>query len=139
MESLQTNYKLTFDVRTSYLFARIEAPSIDRETSLGYLSEIALKCADLRMKKLLIDRRIPEVLGKEHTGSVLAEYVRLSAGMVIALVNKRADINEPLDHFVGKLPSSGASFKVFDTIKAAEKWLVAQPIPDPFGPDARAK
>ena len=132
MESLQLNYKLTFDVRPAYLYARIEAPAIDRETSFGYLSDIALKCADLRMKKLLIDRRIPEVLGKEHAESVLAEYVRLSSGMVIALVNKRAALNEPLEYFVGQLPSSDASFKVFDTIKAAEKWLVAQPIPDPF-------
>ncbi|MEQ1923791.1 MAG: hypothetical protein ABL952_14895, partial [Pyrinomonadaceae bacterium] len=108
-------------------------PAIDRETSLEYLSEIALKCGELRIKKLLIDRRIPEVLGPEHTESILGDYVRLSKGMVIAFVNKTAELDPPLQHFVGKLNSQGAAFQVFNDVKAAEKWLVAHPIPDPFG------
>lgn len=133
MSNIQPNYKLTFEVRDAYVYARIEAPAIDRTTSLEYLSEISLKCADLRMKKLLLERDIPVILDDSGMDSIIGEYIRLSTGVTIALVNRYADLNGSTEYIIERLNARGAHFKYFDNVDAAEKWLVAQPIPDPLG------
>lgn len=132
VEIVQPNFKLFFEARPAYLFARIEASAIDRETSLEYLSEVSLKCADLRMKKLLIERNIPVILDDPGMDAILGEYLRLSSGVTIALVNQYVDLNSSTEYIAGKLNAGGARFKHFDNVNAAEKWLLAQPPHDPF-------
>ncbi len=132
MEIANSNYKLTFEVRPGYLYARIEAPAIDRETSLEYLTQIALKCGSLRMKKLLIDRDIPAILDDAGLTSVLADYVRLSSGMTIAFVNQHADLDIAMQNAIRTIPGRAVQFNYFTDVKAAEDWLLAQSIPDLF-------
>lgn len=125
-------YRLTFDVRKGYLYARVEATAIDRQTSLEYLSEISLKCADLRMKRLLLERDIPVILDDSGMDSIIGEYIRLSAGVTIAMVNRFTKLNTSTEYIIQQLNARGAHFKYFDNVREAEEWLVAQPITDLF-------
>lgn len=132
MEIVQPNYKLTFEVHPEHLFARVEASAIDRSTSLEYLSEVSLKCADERRRKLLLERDIPVILDEPVMDSIVEEYIRLCTGVTIALVNRYADLNSSTEYIIEHLNTRGVNFKYFDNVKAAEEWLLSQSIPDLF-------
>src|SRR5437667_2156919 len=83
-------YELTFEKRPDYLYARIKAPALDRATALDYLGEIADRCAATRCKRLLVDRNIPAATTDADAVLAIKDYVRMSAGLRVAFVNRRS-------------------------------------------------
>ena len=121
---LTHNYELTFEKRPGYLYACIKAPTLDRNLSLEYFAEIALKCADLRVKRLLIERDIPFILDEANINDIFMQYVRMSQGMTIAFVNRHDSVANPLEKVVDLVNARGASLSVFSNVEHAEEWLL---------------
>ena len=111
-------FELTFDNRREYLYARVTAPDINDVTALEYLAEIADKCAAVRCKRILIDRRIPATV----TYEVIKRFVRMSRGLKIAIVNQRCPLT--LKRFLEQGAKEGAKASCFTSVRDAEKWLL---------------
>ena len=117
-------YELTFEKRPGYLYACIKAQTLDRNLSLEYFSEIALKCAEFRTKSLLIERDIPFILDEANINEIFMQYVRMSQGMTVAFVNKHGFVTEALEKVVDNVNTRGGSIRVFTNVDDAEQWLV---------------
>ena len=62
MNDPTTPYQLTFEEREGYLYERVSAATIDEETAMSYLREVAAKCRQLGYDRLLVERDIPVML-----------------------------------------------------------------------------
>lgn len=123
MESAEP-YKLSFEERPDYLYARIEAESIDRTTALSYLSEVARYCARIDAKRLLIHRDIPVMLPDADLFNTTTDFLEMVRGTRAAFVNPYQDLTEALDFAMVVGLNRGADYKLFNSIEDAEKWLL---------------
>ncbi len=121
MERPSKVYDLTFDERPEYLHARIAAQAMDRQTALDYLSEISLKCASVRCKRMLLERDIPALTPDEELFISMKDLVEMSTGIQIAFVNRHVPSDEALKHMADF--HYGAEFKYFNELAEAELWL----------------
>jgi hypothetical protein len=117
-------YNIEFQVRPGYLYARVQAPVIKREIAYSYLAEIVTKCADLRVKKLVLERDIPAVLDDEEMFAAMDDLVRMSKGMRVALVNRHISVSRALERIVNLGVGKGADYGYFTDPQDAEKWLL---------------
>jgi hypothetical protein len=118
-------YHLTFDRRQEYLYARIAAPAIDRTVALDYFAEVAHECANVRCKKLLIERDIPSVLPEDLMLKTMKEYVRMSEGVKVAFVNPHQTIDQGIQFMIKHGVDFGGDFKYFSNADDAHSWLLA--------------
>ncbi len=117
-------YQIEYGDRKGYLYAKITAPSIDRQMALAYLAEIVIRSAELRQKKLLLDRDIPAVMDESDMFAAVNELVRMGGGMRIALVNRHIPLAEALEFAMNYGRKIGADFKYFNDLIDAERWLL---------------
>ena len=113
---------LTFDERPEYLHARIAAQALDRELALDYLSEISLKCGSTRCKQILLEREMAEMMTDDDLFASMKDFVEMSAGIRIALVNPHVSVEDALKHL--KEFNHGADFKYFNDAAEAKRWLL---------------
>src|SRR5687768_11630150 len=117
-------YKLTFDNREGYLQATVQAKTIDRETALDYLSEMANKCRQLEYDRLLVVRDIPSMVDLGSLFSIAENFPDLMQGIKVAVVNPFAEIRKDMDLAVLMATNRGAQFTVHNSIPEAENWLL---------------
>ncbi len=55
-------YELIFEERADYLYACVKAETINEESALSYLREVAERCALLESTHLMLYRDIPTML-----------------------------------------------------------------------------
>ena len=115
-------YELTFEESPEYLHARIAAQAMDRQTALDYLSEISLKCASTRCKRMLLERDIPALTPDEELFVSMKDLVEMSAGIRIAFVNRHLPVDEAMKHVADY--HYGADFKYFNDVADAQHWLL---------------
>jgi hypothetical protein len=113
--------ELTFEDLPDYLHARISAEIPNRNTALDYFSEISMKCANIRCKKMLLERDIPSMVVDEDLFSTMKDLVEMSSGIRIAFVNRHIPTDEALLKF-GEF-DGGADFRYFNNISDAQDWL----------------
>jgi hypothetical protein len=113
---------LTFDERPDYLYARIAAKDLDRKTALDYLSEISLKCARTRCKRMLLEREMSEIMADEHLFASIKDLVEMSGGIRIAFVNRHVPTEEARKRL--SKWKAGADFKYFNDAEEAHRWLL---------------
>jgi len=123
-ETPERPYELTFEVRPEYLHARIAARKIDRTTALDCLAEIAVKCAQTRRKKVLLERDIDTMMASRELFETTEDFVRMDHGLRIALVNPHPSIEEELRNIVDYASSIGGQFEYFDSAADANRWLL---------------
>jgi len=123
MES-EKPYKLSFEQRENYLYARVEAETIDRPTALEYLSEVARQCARLDAKRLLLDRDIPVMLPDAELFNTTTDFLEMIRGTRAAFVNPYQDLTDAFDFAMVVGLNRGADYRRFDNTEAAEKWLL---------------
>lgn len=122
---LNAPYELQFERRKGYVYARISAPSIDRSTALDYLSEIADECANVKCKRLMIERDIPSMMSDGELYNTMDDFVRLSSGLRIAFVNPHRSLNDAMRKIIRYGAGKGADIEYFDSVDEAEKWLTS--------------
>lgn len=119
-------YRLTFEHRPSYLYAYVQGEEDSYEISAMYWREIADECRANKCTKVLI---VEDIVAS----GTMADAYQLSSelpqmgyiGIKVAFVDKYVE-QEDLNQF-GELVAinRGINGKIFNDIKAAEKWLLA--------------
>jgi hypothetical protein len=122
-------YKVHVEDRGNYAYARISAPTITRSMALMYLGEIVYACAEMRQKRLLLDRDIPDVMPDNDMLDVMKEFVRMGSGMRVALVNKHVPITDSLRRAMSVGAEKGADFNYFSDLEEAKQWLMREMLP----------
>src|SRR5688572_3901546 len=122
MSSSSKVSELTFDERPEYLYARISADLLDRRTALDYLSEISLKCAKTRCKRMLLERPVTIISKDEDLFGSMKELVEMSTGIRIAFVNPHVSV-EDATKYIEEF-HHGAEFRYFNQVGDAESWLL---------------
>lgn len=116
-------YQLTFDQRDGYLYAHVKAETIDQESALSYLREVAARCDELETTHLMLYRDIPVMLPDGVLFFVATEFLEMIRGVTTAFVNPYAS-NEDAFNFalmVGK--NRGGNYALFNNTAEAEIWL----------------
>jgi hypothetical protein len=117
-------YELTFEPRPNYLYARVEAKSIDEETSAKYLREVARKCRELDCDRLLLERDIPAILPPGSLYFTTKGFRELMDGVRVAWVNPYREIDKGMNFAILVATNIGGDFTLQPDIEAAEKWLL---------------
>jgi hypothetical protein len=117
-------FDLSFEDRKHYAYAQIKAANIDRAMAFTYLGDVVLMCADIKQKKLLIERDIPILMNDDDMAQALAKLLLMGSGMKIAILNKNRSIGKELKRAVGQVCGKDSHCKYFNSLKAAERWLL---------------
>jgi hypothetical protein len=117
-------YELTFDKRPSYLYAVIKADSIDRETALRYLHELADKCTEVNAERVMLERRIPAMMSDADNYLIIQDIIKIIGPRRMAVVNPYDSNNEAMafSNLVGA--NRGLPYRMFDSTDDAEAWLL---------------
>lgn len=117
-------YELTFDKRPNYLYALIKADSIDRETALRYLQELADKCTELNAERVMLERRIPVMMSDADNYLIIQDIIKIIGPRRMAVVNPYDSNDEAMafGNLVGA--NRGLPYRVFDSTDDAEAWLL---------------
>jgi len=118
-------YVLSFEERPGYLYARIQADTMTPEISVAYLGELANKCAELGMTRVVIDRHVPFIIDSVSLFFSMQEEIKLIKGLKIAILNAFPATNEALDFAILVSNNRGANLKLHQSLGEAEKWLLA--------------
>ena len=88
MEAENKPYELTFEPREQYLFVRIQAETINRAIALRYLNEIAEKCAELKLDRIMLERLIPATMSNTDTFFVVGDLPQILGGRRFAVAGR---------------------------------------------------
>jgi hypothetical protein len=121
------SYRLTFEERPGYLYAKIQADTIDRETALAYLGEVAAKCAELGSHRLLLDRDIPAMMSDADIFFTTKDFADMMKGKRVAFLNPYMQNTEDLNFSITIATNRGAEFHLHKDLAEAEAWLLKDP------------
>lgn len=117
-------YTLAMEDRDDYLYAIAGGPALTAQISAAYWNEIAGRCFETNVDRILIEKDFVEPVGPADM-LLMAEHLgRLLPGRRIAFVDRHRhdDINE-----LGKKLARNrhVMLQLFNSVDAAEKWLLA--------------
>lgn len=117
-------YRLTFEVRPSYLYAYVEGDHDSYEISRAYWQAIATESKRLGIRKVLIDENIQENASMADVFQLASELPAMGFGKV-AIVDRYLDQQE-INSF-GELVAlnRGLNGKIFNDVAEAEAWLLS--------------
>lgn len=115
-------YNIKFEDRGEYLYALVGGKRLSPEIAKMYWDEIAEKCAELEISKLLIEKDFPKHVSPPEMLEMGVYLGSILAGTKIAFFDryKNEDVNE-----LGKVVArnEGVILKIFENLDEAEKWL----------------
>lgn len=117
-------YQLKFEERPGYLYAVVRSENIDLETALSYLSEVANKCEEINIDRLLLERDVPVMLPAADLFFIANAFLEMIKGRRVAFVNRHSPIETDMKFLITIGTNRGAHYKLFDDVEAAEKWLM---------------
>lgn len=119
-----SDYTLQMEDRGEYLFAVAAGERLTADISIAYWNEIAKKCFDIGLRKVLIEKDFPETVGPVEMVQMAEHLGRLLPGYKIAFHDRHghASINE-----LGKklARNRDVMMQLFSYFDDAEKWLLA--------------
>lgn len=124
MSDSATPYDLTFEVREHYLYVCVKAPSIDRESALAYLTEIAQRRASVKSRRLMIVRDIPVMLSDSDLFFTTRDFLEMIGTTKVAFVNPHASIEDGMNFAMTIGINRGANYHLFGNTDSAERWLL---------------
>jgi hypothetical protein len=119
----QSSYTLTCEERSGYLYAHVQADTIDRENALEYLRQIAARRASTRARRLLIFREIPVMLSDSDLFFTTREFLEMIGSTRIAFVNPFSEIEDGMNFAMTIGVNRGANYRLFSSAERAEEWL----------------
>ncbi len=116
-------YTLIFEERPTYLYARVTADTIDRQTALDYLREVAARSDSLQVERLMLDRQIPVMLPDSDLFFTTTDFLEMIGSTKVAFVNPYAAIDGAMDFAMTIGTNRGAQYRLFSDVESAEAWL----------------
>src|SRR5688572_7191530 len=95
-----TQYDLTFEERPGYLYANVKDTSMSEEMSAAFLGEIADKCAELGISRVIINRDVPVIINSSSLFFSMQVIVKILRGLKVAVLNPFPSNDEALNFAV---------------------------------------
>ncbi|MBS0438532.1 MAG: hypothetical protein JSS33_03890 [Proteobacteria bacterium] len=123
--SVNPPYRLRFEERVDYLFVEVTSLEDSAAITLASWLDIAAECERRGARRLLmVDRQLGNSPNaQELVGIVHALKSTVLARMRIAMFEPRPEQLPRLEHAELEAIEVGASFRVFNSLRAAEVWL----------------
>jgi len=118
------SYDLTFEERSSYLYACVTAADIDREMALDYLARVADRITDSHFERLILERDIPAMLPPADLFFTTQDFFRMVGSTRVAFVNRHATIHSEMEFAMLIGTNRGANYRLFSNVIDAEEWLL---------------
>ncbi|HQU92510.1 MAG TPA: hypothetical protein PLK77_09450 [Pyrinomonadaceae bacterium] len=122
--SSDQDYTLKMEDREGYLYALAAGGKLTAQISAAYWNEIAGRCFENNVDRILIEKDFAEAVGPEDMLLMADHLGNLLPGRRVAFVDRHqhASINE-----LGKKLARNrhVMLQLFDSVMAAEKWLRA--------------
>jgi hypothetical protein len=119
-------YTLYFEDRPGYLYARVEAETIDAENALEYLFKVADRCDETKCERLMLERDIPVMLPPGDLFFTTQKFLERVKGIRVAFVNPHAPIREDMKFAIMIGTNRGAMYSLHDNTASAERWLESE-------------
>ena len=123
-KSSDREYTLKMEDREGYLYALASGESLTAQISAAYWNEIAGRCFENNINRILIEKDFVEGVGPKDM-LLMADHVgSLLPGRRVAFVDRRQ--HDPINELGKKLARNrDVMLQIFDSIADAEKWLRA--------------
>ncbi len=125
MDYPSISYNLIFEERPQYLYARIQADTINRELAVAYLADVAAKCRSISCTRLILERDIPVMLHAGDLFFITQDFLNHMVNVRVAFVNPHAPIQNDMKFAVLIGTNRGGVYSLHDNSAAAEEWLLA--------------
>jgi hypothetical protein len=128
--ALSRPYEVAFHKRHGYVYARVTATELSGQVVYDFLSDILAEAANIRFRRILIDRDIAEP--PPDNGEALRawnHFLSLVTGHRIAIFNRHPAIHDQLCRRLCLIDKSPSAIRIFDQMPAARAWLTRGPIP----------
>jgi hypothetical protein len=118
-------YRIKFEHRPQYLYARVSGERDSVKISISYWREIAEECRRNAFTKVLVDEDIVQTVSKLEIYQVASAIPKMGfTNVLIAFVDRRLEHQE-VNQFGEVVASNrGLRVKVFSDTETAEKWLL---------------
>ena len=117
-------YMLKMEDREGYLYALAAGEKLTDQISAAYWNEIAGRCFENNIDRILIEKDFPEAVGPEDMLRMADHVGGLLPGRRIAFVDRHR--HDPINELGKKLARNrDVMLQIFDSISPAEKWLRA--------------
>ena len=117
-------YTLAFEQRDEYLYVRVTAEGLDRESAVDYIREIADKCREQHCKRVMIERDIEHLLSHADFFFVCQQVADIMRGIRIAFINRKPAKNDVLAFALLVLRNRGARAEIHESVGSAERFLL---------------
>jgi hypothetical protein len=117
-------FQVTFEVRSRYLYARVEAATTDRQSAAEYLLQIIRHAEGLKLDRVLIDRQIAAGAGTTLVYLQTALLEEQARGMVVAIADSDPMNYIHLERGIRLCSPKALRIKAFEDMNAAENWLL---------------
>ena len=117
-------YRLEMEGREGYLYALASGEKLTAQISAAYWNEIAGRCFEENIERILIEKDFPEAVGPEDMLLMADHLGNLLPGRRIAFVDRHR--HDPINELGKKLARNrDVMMQIFDSVEKAEKWLRA--------------
>ncbi len=117
-------YILKMEDREGYLYALASGERLTAQISAAYWNEIAGRCFEEDVERILIEKDFPEAVGPEDMLLMADHLGNLLPGRRIAFVDRHR--HDPINELGKKLARNRhVIMQIFDSVAKAEKWLRA--------------
>jgi hypothetical protein len=122
--SSKAPFQIDYHVYPSYLHARVTAEHIDRTTSMSFLSEVLLECAECRRKRLLLERGNAGNVAQDELFGMMQDLLTMKDDTKIAFLNRHILLAEEIRDVVAYGANLGGNYRCFNSFEKAEQWLL---------------
>lgn len=99
------------------------------------MHEIADRCRASGHSRVLLERDIHQEIQVFDRLKLAVEITRFTRGIMIAMVNKRPELDNDMRFAVTVANNRGGMYSLFDNVPEAEAWLLASNLIRPVKPD----
>jgi len=118
------DYSLEMEDRDGYLYAVAGGAKLTPQISAAYWNEIAGRCFENNVDRILIEKDFPEGVGPEEMLLMADHLGNLLPGRRIAFIDRHQ--HTPINELGKKLARNrDVMLQIFESVAAAEKWLRA--------------
>lgn len=122
--SSDPGYTLKMEEREGYLYALASGQRLTAQISAAYWNEIAGRCFENNIERILIEKDFPEAVGPEEMLRMADHLGKLLPGRRIAFLDRHR--HDPINELGKKLARNrDVMMQIFDSVEKAERWLRA--------------
>ncbi len=117
-------YSIEFDHRGAYLHVTVGGAKVTPKIALAYWQEIIDECEANRFSKILLDHNFSTMIDMAEMLQIIGPIGDLLKGRILAFFDRHGNNDIPE---AGKmiLRSHDMKVQIFDNLKDAERWLLA--------------